>query len=110
MTPHLREEIDYVVKNLDRVRAQLRFDTFKHKVACKILQEGTLLYGSEALFHGIKQMLNDRGIPEKLAHMEEQARLFRISAEAYLLKEEPNTIRERSLDLFYPTEESEEFE
>jgi hypothetical protein len=42
--------------------------------------------------------------------MEEQARLFRISAEAYLLKEEPNTIRERSLDLFYPTEESEEFE
>jgi hypothetical protein len=43
ITPHLREEIDYIVKKLERVREQVRFDTFKHMVACKLLQEGTLL-------------------------------------------------------------------
>jgi hypothetical protein len=27
ITPHLREEIDYIVKKLERVREQVRFDT-----------------------------------------------------------------------------------
>ena len=61
MTPHLREEIDYIVKDLARVRTQLAFDTFKHMLACKILQEGVLLYGSENLFQEIKSMLHDQG-------------------------------------------------
>jgi hypothetical protein len=47
MAPHVREEIDYVVKDLDRVREQMRFDTFKRMVACKILQEGIFLYGGK---------------------------------------------------------------
>jgi hypothetical protein len=37
IAPHLREEIDYVVKDLDRVMEQMEFDTFKRMVACKIL-------------------------------------------------------------------------
>lgn len=110
ITPHLREEIDYIVKNLDRVREQLRFDTFKHMVACKLLQEGTLLYGSEELFHILKSMLRDHGVIQKLEKLEIRARLFRKEAEDYLLTEDPQKIREESLNLFYPTEESEEFE
>lgn len=110
ITPHLREEIDYIVKNLDRVREQLRFDTFKHMVACKLLQEGTLLYGSEELFHILKSMLKDHGVIQKLEKLEIRARVFRKEAEDYLLTEDPQKIREESLNLFYPTEESEEFE
>ena len=64
--PHLREEVDYVVKDLARVREQMGFDTFKHMVACKILQESTLLFGEQDLFGTIKSMLLEHGITEKL--------------------------------------------
>ncbi len=110
ITPHLREEIDYVVKNLDRVMEQVRFDTFKHIVACKILQEGTLLSGSEEIFHSVKTLLKEHGIIQKLDDMEKRAKVFRKEAEEFLLLENPEKIREESLYLFYPSEELEEFE
>jgi len=110
MTPHIREEIDYIVKDLNRVREQVRFDTFGHMVACKILREGTLLYGSDGIFHRVKSMLMGNGVFEKLNELEIKAERFRKKAEDYLLQEESHKIREESLDLFYPTEESEEFE
>ncbi|MFC1864115.1 hypothetical protein ACFL1Z_09225, partial [Thermodesulfobacteriota bacterium] len=110
ISPYLREEIDYIVKYVDRVKEQVEFKTFKHMVACKILQEGTLLFGSEEIFHRLKTMLKDHGVLDKLAEMEENARLFRKKAQEYLLKEDPAKIKAESLNQFYPTEESEEFE
>ncbi|MBW2119046.1 MAG: hypothetical protein JRF53_11640 [Deltaproteobacteria bacterium] len=110
IAPHIREEIDYIVKDLARVREQLRFDSFRHILACKILQEGTLLYGSEDIFHSVKSMLRDKGVTAKLEGLERLARVFRRDAEQYLLREDPDKIIDESLYLFYPTEESEEFE
>ena len=110
ITPHLREEVDYVVKDLARVREQMAFDTFKRMVACKILQESTLLFGKQDFFKSIKSMLLEPGITEKLMGMEEHAAIFRRDAEAILLREDPEKIRKEALCLFYPTEESEEFE
>lgn len=110
MAPHLKEEIDYIVKKPERIREQVRFETFKHMVACKILQEGTLLYGSDILFTTIKAMLREHGVTEKLNDLEKRAEVFRKDAEEYLLREEPEKIKAESLFLFYPTEESEEFE
>jgi len=110
ITPHIREEIDYTVKNMDRIRVQLAFDTYKHMVACKIMHEGTLLYGSEELFHEIKMLLKEHGIPEKLGRMEKEAQEFRKSAEQCLLLEEVLQPEENHAYLFYPAEESEEFE
>ena len=110
MTPHIREEIDYIVKDMARVREQIRFDTFRHMVACKILEEGALLYGSEDLFSTIKQMLREEGVTQKLNNLEGQAEGFRRDAQKHLLGEDPQKIREEYLYLFYPTEESEEFE
>lgn len=110
MTPSLREEIDYVVKRLERVREQMRFDDFKRMVACKILHEGTFLYGSETLFTRIKGMLREQGVHAKLEHLEKRAREFRREAEETLLREKPARITDESGCLFYPSEESEEFE
>jgi len=110
VTPQLREEIDYVIKDLDTVREQLRFDTFRHMVACKIMQEGTLLYGDEGLFTTVKQMLAQSGASARLDGMKKEAGLFRSRAWEILLREDLETIRRDHLDLFYPTEESEEFE
>jgi hypothetical protein len=110
ITPHIREEIDYIVKDLSRVKEQLAFDTFKHMVACKIMQEGTFLAGSEYLFFKIKSLLRDHGVFTKLTELEKRAKIFRDEAEAYLLREEPGRIKAESMYLFYPVEESEEFE
>jgi hypothetical protein len=110
ITPHIREEIDYVVKNLSRVKEQLGFDTFKHMVACKIMQEGTFLAGSESLFFKVKSLLREHGVIAKLTDMEKRARAFREEAEAYLLREDLERIKAESMYLFYPVEESEEFE
>lgn len=110
MTPHLREEIDYVVKDLPRVKEQLRFDTFKRMVACKIMHEASLLYGNNRFFTRLKGMLSDHGVTEKIHDLRERAIRFRESAEEYLLEENDEIIRNESLHLFYPTEESEEFE
>ena len=109
INPYLLEEIDYIVKYLNRVREQIKFDTFPHMVACKILREGAFLYGSEELFHSLKIMLRDNSVIEKLDEMEEEAKLFRGKAEEFLLAEDPEKIKQESLNLFYPTEESEEF-
>lgn len=109
-TPHLREELDYVVKDLTRVREQLLFDSFRKMVACKIMQEGTFLYGSEAIFTRIKEMLFESGAARRLKEMEDEAEAFRGKAEQILLSADIAVIRRDHLDLFYPTEESEEFE
>lgn len=79
-------------------------------VACKILQEGTLLSGSQSLFDEINGMLVDRGVKEKLEKMEVRAGVFRHEAEKYLLDTDPSRISREELNLFYTTEESEEFE
>ena len=110
IAPHIMEEIDYVVKDLARVREQIRFETFKHRVACKILHEGTLLYGSQRVFETAKSLLKEEGVDKKLTDMEERAKAFRVHAEGVLLREDPQKIRDENIYLFYPTEESEEFE
>ncbi|UCF84523.1 MAG: nucleotidyltransferase domain-containing protein [Desulfobacteraceae bacterium] len=110
LNPYIKEEIDYMVKDISRVKEQVKFDTFKHMVACKILHEGTLLFGSDDIFHTIKKLLREYGINEKIDAMERSAREFRLRAENCLLHEDLEKIKEDSYHLFYPTEESEEFE
>ncbi len=110
ITPHLREEIDYIVKDLDRIREQIKFDTFKRMVACKLLHEGAFLYGSGLIFHTIRVMLKEHGVIQKLNALEEKARDFRKQAESFLLHGTDLEIHGESQYLFYPTEESEEFE
>jgi hypothetical protein len=92
------------------VRKQVQFDSFRHMVACKILHEGTFLYGSESLFKTVKDMLRQSGVSQKLEDMEKRAKIFRRDAEEVLLREDPEKLRRDGLSLFYPTEESEEFE
>jgi hypothetical protein len=110
MTPHLREEIDYIVKDMARVREQLCFDTFRRMVACKILQEATLLYGSERVFRAVKGMLKESKVTERLAVLEDRAGRFRENAVRDLLRGGPEEMGKGFEGLFYPTEESEEFE
>jgi len=109
-SPSINEEIDYVVKKLDRVREQVRFDTFKNMVACKILQEGKLIGGSDRLYHKVIRLLQDNGVLEKLDRLQGAAIVFRKQEEEFLVQSDAKIINREDLYFFYPAEESEEFE
>ncbi len=109
-SPSINEEVDYVVKKLERVREQVRFDTFKHMVACKILQEGKLIGGSNRFYREVMGLLADHGVVEKLHRLQQAAIAFRKQEEEFLVRSDPKSINREDLYFFYPTEESEEFE
>jgi hypothetical protein len=108
--PTINEEIDYVIKKMERVREQVCFDTFKHMVACKILQEGKLIGGSDRLYQQVIQLLQDNGVLEKLHSLQEAAVAFRKKEEEFLVQNDAKSINREDLYYFYPAEESEEFE
>ena len=110
ITPSVREEIDYVVKKMARVHEQLRFDTFKRMLACKILREGVLLRGSRSMFDGLKSLLDERGVARKLEELEQQAQAARAMVEERLLRADPERVATDDRLLFYSSEESEEFD
>jgi hypothetical protein len=109
-SPSINEEIDYVIKKLERVREQVHFDTFKKMVACKILQEGKLIGGSDRLYHEVIQLLEDNGVLEKLDRLQEAAIAFRKQEEEFLVQNDAKSINREDLYFFFPAEESEEFE
>ena len=106
--PDHHEEIDYVIKRLAKVRAQLRFDTFEHMVASKILHEGQMLCGSTEVFATIKDLVKAQGVPEKLAVLEARAAADRRAAEAHLLASSADTQTGEPIKLFYTREERDE--
>jgi len=106
--PHLREEIDYIIKDVAKVVTQLQFDSFQHMVACKILHESELLYGNADLFVHIKQLVDEFGIPEKLARMEDRAIRERETAERQLVGHSATEHMQTWQHLFFTSEEREE--
>ena len=104
--PDIQEEIDYVLKPLEKVRRQLACDRFDHMVACKILCECRLLYGSPFLYDEILKLVDASGARAKLAALQAAAEAERAEAERILL--DPAACAKNHLHLFYTREESEE--
>ena len=105
--PDHQEEIDYVLKPLEKVRQQLAFDRFEHMVACKILCECQLLYGSPFLFDELMRLVDASGVRAKLDAMQAAAATERGTAEKTLLDlSTPDPANH--LHLFYTREESDE--
>ncbi len=106
--PDYREEVDYLIKDVSRVREQLRFDNFEHMVASKILDEGQMLCGSPAVFQMVKNLVEEYGVPGKLRSLEQQAVDNRELAVERLLERGRDLSREEAFHLFYTREEGEE--
>jgi hypothetical protein len=103
-----REEIDYLIKSMSRVREQLKFDIFSSMVASKILHEGRFLYGNSAVFQSMKNLLVEQGIAKRLRDLEAQAAANRELAEAQLLDVDREKDRSEYLNLFYTRAEEDE--
>jgi hypothetical protein len=109
VSPSHHEEIDYVVKHVALVREQLKFDTFEHCVASKILHEGEMLCGSREVFDLTKLLVGQSGVPAKLAELERQAAQARAAAEDYLLhRNDAGTPSARYFNHFYSRDEHDE--
>jgi hypothetical protein len=108
VNPNYQEEIDYLVKDIAKVREQLEFDTFPRMVASKIMHEGRLLFGSAGIFKVFKTMLEESGVPEKLARLERSAVENRREAEIRLLESGASPVEEAFFNLFYTREEGDE--
>jgi hypothetical protein len=106
--PNYHEEIDYLVKDIAKVRQQLAFDSFQHMIASKIIHEGELLYGSVAVFQKIKTMVEEMKAHEKIAALEKQAAEDRKQAEISLLQADSAQADAPFLNLFYTSEEGDE--
>ena len=110
INPIVNEEVDYKIKRLGLIRDQARFDNFKHMVAMKILQEGLMLYGSKNLYHNVKTIIQENGLPERLDELERLAELSRNKAEESMLDNSLDKETIKEMHLFYSAEEFEEFE
>ncbi len=110
INPSVREEVDYTIKPLSRLVEQAAFDDIRSMVACKIIDESELLYGSARIFHAARALLTENDVNAKLATMEERAVLFREKAERHLLESNEEFLAGEDLYLFYTTEETEEFD
>lgn len=107
--PDHQEEIDYVLKPLEKVRRQLAFDRFEHMVACKILCECRLLYGSPFLFDELMALVDASGVRAQLAALQIAAETERTDAERTLLGSAATAASgQNPLDLFYTREEGDE--
>ena len=107
--PDYQEEIDYILKPMERVRQQLAFDSFEHMVACKILCECQLLYGSPFLFDDLMHLVDLSGVRQKLDAMQAAAEATRNRSEEILLDPVATASCGASyLNLFFTREEGDE--
>ncbi len=87
--PTRGEELDYIIKRRSTVVEQAAFDTFEHMVACKIIDEGRFLWGSEELYDQVIAILEKSAIPQRLKKLKSRALEYREKAiEALLQMEE----------------------
>ncbi|MDD5660233.1 MAG: hypothetical protein PHR39_09545 [Actinomycetota bacterium] len=106
--PAYHEEIDYIIKDISKVKKQLSVNDFESMVASKILDEGKYLYGSKILFSEIKKMLLDNDISQKFAELEKKAISERRKARKYLLRTDSFISNDEYDRLFFTKEESDE--
>ncbi len=110
INPGINQEIDYVVKRMERLREQAAFDTFRRMVACKIIKESLLIAGDAGILDEAREILSGRGVFTRLEAMEEEARAEREEAVRLLLESARHLAVGEVSNLFYSAEESEEFE
>ena len=61
LTPTIREEIDFIVKPIDRMMEQLAYTTIHDKIASKILYESYFLMGRTDMYESMIQNMVMRG-------------------------------------------------
>lgn len=107
--PGFREELDYIVKPVETLRAQSAMTGFHDMVACKVWRESRLLCGDEGVFRAGKQVLEAAGVGDRLDALAREAATARAAHQQRLLTLPIDALHGDDLGLFYTAEESAEF-
>lgn len=66
MTPHIREELDFIVKPIDKMLSQLAYEDIHQKIASKILYESYFLMGRVDIYQTLMRHLKLSGTWDKI--------------------------------------------
>jgi len=106
--PSYREEIDYIIKDINRVKSQTLMRSFEDLVACKILWEGEFMFGNSQIFEQVQAILHEKDVFRKMEQLHKNAIDGRKTSEQSLLASKSNLNGGDNYTLFYTQEEHEE--
>ena len=108
--PDYVQEVDYVVKGMDKMMAQFGYQDIKDKIACKIVFESLFLAGSVSLYDRVLEKLEWTGARKKIQEDFEEGLASRAATIRELRDVTPKDYDENTRSLFYFSQERVEFE
>jgi len=111
MTPHIREELDFIVKPIDTMLEQLAYGDIHQKIASKILYESYFLMGRVDIYQTLMRHLKLSGTWDRIEHDFEVALGQRKDTIAKILALAPDASTEdpEVASLFFASKERLEF-
>lgn len=111
MTPHIREELDFIVKPIDTMLGQLAYGDIHQKIASKILYESYFLMGRVDIYQTLMRHLKMSGTWDRIEHDFVTALEQRKATIAKILALAPDasTEDEEVASLFFASKERLEF-
>lgn len=111
MTPHIREELDFIVKSIDTMIGQMAYEDIHQKIASKILYESYFLMGRIDIYQSLMRHLKMNGTWDRIEHDFEIALGQRKDTIAKILALAPDasTEDEEVASLFFASKERLEF-
>ncbi|MEM0986365.1 MAG: hypothetical protein AAGJ32_08970 [Pseudomonadota bacterium] len=107
--PGWRQELDFIVKPIERMYDQFNYSDIHEKIASKIVYESLFLAGSVSLYGMIMEEMRASGAGAKIEADFEYGLADRKSALHQLLQADPYALNENTQSLFYFYQERVEF-
>lgn len=107
--PAFRQELDFIVKPVDKVFLQAVYKTISDKIACKIIFESLFIWGSTELYMRLRHILEHNGVVAKIESDFREAINERADAVDDLLNKSEAELTSDVTSLFYFSQERVEF-
>ncbi len=102
--PQIAEELDFIVKALTEIVQQLKFETWRDKIAMKILEESQPVFDSGDILERCANALAASDVPRLLAELEEKARARQRRLEHGVYSGKVDTLDDEEQSIFYSVE------
>lgn len=107
--PDFRQELDFIIKPIERVAGQVKYASIEDKIASKIIFESLLVWGSAGVYTQIKTLLDHSGAADRIRSDFLIAIEERTEAIANILSASGKSVDVNTKSLFYATQERIEF-
>ncbi|MCI4644311.1 MAG: hypothetical protein MRY64_05960 [Hyphomonadaceae bacterium] len=108
--PQFNQEVDFIVKSVDKMFAQFAYSNIHEKIASKIAYESMFIAGSVQLYSTVVEGLDSSGVKHLIEEDFERARALRQTAMRTLLHADPDMLDANTESLFFFSRERLEFQ